>query len=382
MHLLSRSAFSEKNKCRRAFLNRYLYRGTGYTEAVPPLPLAIGIAVHEGMEQVMLTARVGEQGDLHVDVEKVLSTAFAAWDSQRPRGPVGSEPTTAEVKALIEALLRGWVRVEAERFFGEYEVLRIEQEGKPIPLSPSFALAFRADVVVRRRWDGALLVINWKTLGTYVKDWTAKWQSEVQAYSEAWATEKELGEPVLGTVMIGLNKGSLRQTAGQAHFSSNLIWGYKKTLPDGTVIYGYDYKSCPTTKDGGWSKFPVWEEEFEGVGKGVEAWVRWLPLHVVAASYMTSEVIQRLPPPLEDDLFLGEMGQQAESDHHVLTEGSERDKLLHFGKTGMGDWNCGTRDEPKCPFRGDCLGYDTIEAMIERGALVPRVDHHAPKEGK
>jgi len=710
--LISRSAYEERRRCARAFYYRYLYARTGYTEKRTPFHLAFGIALHVGMEMLLRSALVDAALGAELDPGAAIEAAKTAWVVERPGGSYPpAEPPEAEVFALLTAMILGWCRVEAPRFFEEYEVVKVEEEGTPQMLSPSAALQFRADVVVRSRYTGLLRVINWKcehpdqrvdmadgtkkaakdvqvgdelltgrvsevgpgglqdrwtiktkkgrlirvsgnhpfkvhsnwiearhlhqgdalevvvappndreyattfearllgylvgdgglsggsvTFATgceetvqtvrrlsdllgfemvpasskkrsvnwrivgavpwvrrfglsglksaekfipdavlkssdevklaflgalfdadgsindkrtqvkvnwhttsrrladdvqllltqlgvpasvwrqknkkyngepyenysvYVQsqagtgrlcfllkdhvakphkrvlmerharlcyphisdevdyvvmddigetvaigveeshtvalssilthntssawgDWTDSWSSEVQSFTEAWALEKESGEAVEGTVMAGFHKGSMRQTGGEAHFSSPLVWGYKKTTDDGRALYWSDTKAPP--KDAKYVKFRVWEEEFplydeEGrpapKARGVAAWVAWLPLHAVASQFMTSEVLTGHPKTVAD--FIAAAGREALTDHHVLTEGSEQDRLAHFTPK-FGKYSCGTREKPLCPFWKVCFTDAEITDLIAEGTLVPRVDHHAVKE--
>jgi hypothetical protein len=387
MLLLSRSAHEARRGCPRCFYYRYLYRKTGFQERISPIHLAFGIAHHAGMEKLMRTADVSDMFGVDLDVQAAIDAAHAAWWAERPQGsfpPV--EPPNTEILALLEAMILGWVRVEAAAFFEEYEIIDIEREATPQQLSPSVALQFRKDVGVRSRITGMLRVINWKTTSSW-GDWTAKWGAEIQSFSEAWAWEKEAGEPVEGTVMVGFSKGGLRQTGGQAHFGSPLIWGYKQTWPDGRVTYYAGGKAPEAAPKGEprWVKFPVWEETFhfvdeDGVpfaAKGVAAWISWLPLHVLAGNFMNSSVLHGHPKAIAD--FIDCASYQAQTDHHILTEGSERDKLVHFYPVA-GEWTCGTLEKPKCTFYRVCHTDAEIEDLIEDGTLVPRVDHHQKVE--
>jgi hypothetical protein len=298
MLMISRSAYEERRRCARAFYYRYLYARTGYTEKRTPFHLAFGIALHAGMETLLLSAVVDAALGTELDIVKAVDAAKTAWVVERPGGSFPpAEPPEAEIFALLEAMILGWCRVEAPRFFEEYEVVAVEEEGTPQPLSPSAALQFRADVVVRSKYTGQLRVINWKTSSAW-GDWTDSWSSEVQAFSEAWALAKESGEPVEGTVMAGFHKGSMRQTGGEAHFSSPLVWGYKRVTEDGRVVYWSETKASP--REGKWTKFRVWEEEFplydeEGrpapLGGGVGGWGAGGALHVVGSPFNSTRVV-------------------------------------------------------------------------------------------
>lgn len=388
MHLLSRSAITTKDECRRRYAYEYLWKGTGFSERRTPIHLAVGIAHHAGVEtlhRVLIdkgSLPVEEQLDLVVAaLPAAKDAARSKWAEERPTGsfpPV--EPPNDEILALLEAMLHGWVRVEAERFISDYEVVSVEREGTPIPLSPSSAFQHRLDAVLRNRYSGVLTVWNTKTTSAW-EDWTDLWTTEIQSSTEAWCLTREVGEPVAGTVMAGFNKGSLRQTQGQAHWGSPLLWGYKRVL-NGKLIYYADSKAPAKDNYGPWEKFPTWKETFTFVDEqgqpfeafGIDAWVNWLPAHVVASQFLLSEVLPINEAAVED--FMACAAQDALNDHHVLQSGDERDILLHFAAK-RNKWVCGTNAKPKCPFFAVCWKGDSIERLVEAGVLVPRVDHHA-----
>jgi hypothetical protein len=351
--------------------------GTGYAERRSPLPLALGIAIHAAFE-ALLKPTVGLRADeVQLDLEAAIKAGQDSWREERPEGSFPpTEPPEDELLALIEAMVRGWARVEAPRFFEEYEVVSVEREGVPQPLSSLVSLQYRADVVVRSRFTGNLVVINHKSSSGW-GSWSDQWTTEIQSFSEAYALASETGEVVDGTVMNGLHKGALRQTQGKAHYASPLLFGYKQTYPDGTVLYHADSKApgAPKVGEPKWEKFEAWREKFPGdVGFGIAAWIAWLPIHVVAASFMTSGVL-RIPEKAVK-AFVRAAGWEAVQDEHVLREGTHADKLAHFAPK-FGRYSCGTFEKPSCAFFDFCWRDREIEELVEENILTPRRDHHA-----
>lgn len=373
MILLSRSAIEARRRCPRAFYLAYLLHGHGYSEKIAPLPLALGIAIHAAFETLLRPTIGLAAAEIELDLEAAITAGIASWQEERPAGSYPpSEPPEPELLALIEAMIRGWVRVEASRFFEEYEVVSVEREGTPQKLSALAALQFRCDVVVRSRYTGRLVVINHKSSSGW-GDWTDSWTTDSQSFTEAWSLEQESGELVDGPVMNGLHKGALRQTQGQAHYASPLLFGYKRTLASGATVYHSDTKAPPKA-DPPWEKFNTWEEDFgEDVGFGLAAWIAWLPEHAVAASFMTSSVLRGPEKAIKS--FIASAAAEAVSDVHVLEDGSDADKLAHFIPR-FGRYTCGTVAKPACAFFAFCWGEREIEELIEAGHLVPRKDHH------
>lgn len=317
---------------------RYLFRGTGLESTRPALPLLIGLAVHKGMETLLLS------GDIETAIEACLgefkTDGLDAYQAE-------------ETRALIEALVRGWHRARWDPFCDEFEVLTVEKEVQAL-LAPGLTLAARADAVIKSRLDGSIWVLNWKTTGNKT-DWTEQWEDDIQMWTEALAIEDSLGEPVSGVIVEGLFKGSTR--AGQS--TSPLLMGYKRLVGD-RLIYRSGWEK-------GWVKFPAWREE-----GGLAWWINFLPPDVVEEQFVRSQPILKNNEVVRG--WVEEVVQRELDITHHLTGGSETDRSRFFWRN-FSKWNCRW-----CSFKAACKGRTTVDEMVKGGLLVPRKDHHAGAE--
>lgn len=340
MRKVSRSYREERGRCARRAYYRYLYNGKGYDGAGGKLDLKIGLAVHRGMEVLLKTS----------DIDQAVNEAGLEAIVQL-KGDVSTHEGQSALH-LSQGLVMGWIRARWEDFQARYEVLSVEEEIPPVVLAPSILMPIRIDAVVRERETGLVYVINWKT-SREVKEWTGKWSEEVQAWTEAMGWEDHSGRRVDGVLFEGLYKGPFRDGV---HVSA-LIYGYKKKMPSGDVVYSPKWAS-------GWTRFNVWEE-FEG---GLPAWISWLPKAQLEAMFPTS------PPIMKDNEVVRDWLEQWvrwETDaQHTLDNGSVRDQELYFGQE-FSNFNC-----KWCPFKPVCFKKATIQDLIEMGKLEPREDHH------
>lgn len=269
-------------------------------------------------------------------------------------------PESLSAIHLAQALVMGWIRVRWEKFQEQYEVISVEEEIPPVLLAPGIAMPIRIDAVVKEIETGLIYVINWKTMRE--KDgFETKWGEEVQAWTEALGWEDHSGLRVDGVLFEGLYKGPFRDGV---HVSA-LIYGYRRKMPNGDVVYSPKWAN-------GWTRFNVWEE-FEG---GLAQWVAWLPKAQVEAMFPTSAPVLKDNEVVRDWL---EQWVRWETDaQHTLDNGTIRDQELYFGQE-FSNFNC-----KWCPFKGVCFKKFTMDEMVELGKLEPREDHHAVKveEGK
>src|SRR5260221_1779676 len=115
MRVLSRSSHERYNTCPRSFYYTFEYQGTGLEPRVTPIHLAVGLAVHKGLE-VALTLG-GSTG---------VAGALEEW----ARVSLGHLPELVEEgAALIPALLLAWGKVRRPTFEAELDVISVEKEG-------------------------------------------------------------------------------------------------------------------------------------------------------------------------------------------------------------------------------------------------------------
>ena len=348
MKEVSRSALETFLNCRRKGYLQYLYRGKGYTGGKAP-ELVIGLIVHRGLEFLFRT-----MGDLTV----ALTEADKEFSDQMAGSTITAD--WKECHQLARALIIGWFKARWKDFNAEFEVISIEEEVRAV-LAPNITLTARADLVVRQRLTGQVFVINWKTAGDK-KDFSLKWDEEVQAWTEVLAIQDHLGEEVSGCIFEGLYKGGISTAAAyKGRSNSPLVRGFQHS--DGRISWesetGKDWRRTDPSSQSG----------------GLEAWIDLLPLEIVQAQFMRS-------PPIfkNDDVVRGWLAQivRLVSDiQRMLEPDVPEDDRLAFFTQSFGHFRCG-----RCPFKPICFLEMTVEEAVALGRLVERVDHHATQESR
>lgn len=330
MIVLARSRIETLGRCPRKWFYSYALDG-GWMPQGTHRDLQIGIWLHAGMETLLKT------GDINA----------AALSIPLPEGEM------AEHIALARALLFGWYRTRWAQLLAEYEIISVEKEIL-LPLAPGLILLARTDASLRERSTGRVVVFNWKTTNR-ISDWTEKWRRDVQMWTEALATEQDLGEPVSHVLVEGFYKGVWREQ----HWATPLIWGSKKELPDGE--WKYSNKRVPN-----WIRFPVWEERLRGAENNdpVAAWVGFLDNEDLGEYFIRSAPIFRNDEVVEEWLR-GVVRRECDA-QNMAREGSPTDCLEYF-KQEFSQWNCNG-----CPFWDVCAKATTIPEMVKAGMLVRR----------
>lgn len=343
MRYISRSYVDQRWRCPRKAYWQYLApseRGSGWDSVSSNEHLGIGLSVHKGMETLML------KGDPDEALSEAIAVANTFWQALGPEGV-----------SLVGGLLMGWVRARWQAFLEEYEILSVEREEPVLVLAPGLGLRARIDVVVRQRATGLIFVFNWKTSGEK-KDWSLKWQSDLQSLTEALAVESSTGVRVDGVIYEGFYKGQKR---ADGTWTSPTVNGYEKVMKDGTKVWKGEWTA-------GWDRFHA--RDFP-VG-GHIGWINFLPLALM------EEIYPRSAPVFRDDenaeKLLQEITRWETDANTVLEGGSEEDKLLFFERH-PGHFNCS-----RCPFSlgagRSCAGSEGFEGLKEVGRIIPRVDHH------
>lgn len=255
------------------------------------LPLVTGIHTHAGIVGDGLPG----EGMLNGEAPQLaIARAINAYRADVAARGIeveveGSEANVInEQAALIEALLWGWWRVRLPFWLETYEVVATEREITAV-LSDDVLIATRADALVRRRLDGKLFLVNFKTVGDAGETWYRQWELDMQLMTETLAAEQEFGEQVAGVIIEGLIKGrrhsEKKGEVKSVRETSKLIYGYKfdGNPPLEPPAYDWNY-----TQKKGWHRFSVWDELEFGSGTQatpIEYWVNWLPIEVVEQQF-------------------------------------------------------------------------------------------------
>ena len=360
MRYISRSSHETYCKCPRRHYYQYRYKGTGYEEARTPLPLAIGIAAHAGLEVLLRD----------LDLDGSVRAVHAAWgqetagwrhgeiDSLEPWERDSLREQLGEGAYVAEALVRGFGLYRLDGFLSRYEILQVEKEVS-IELSPNVTLQARGDVVAQERDTGSIVVGNHKTMGRR-DNFSTQFLHDVQMWTEAFAIQEDLGKEVLGCVILGFYKG---QNRDGAHVSP-LLYGYR--TDDGLFSPTW----MRSSKSSAWRRFKAWEEPTPA-GVGLHSWLQWVGERTIGGHFMES------PPIVKNDEVVRGWIKQVVAKETAIEEAmgadvSEEARLRFFWQN-FSSMNCRW-----CPFNPVCFGKTTIETLIEDGYLKERHDHHAP----
>jgi hypothetical protein len=155
---------------------------------------------------------------------------WQTWLSKQPAmlpEPFGTlEPEAQKLwSALIRRVVKGWLDVRWSQLKQDYEPMSAEEEWI-WALSPLVAQSLRMDQIWRRRSDGALLIVDFKTLGSPDINWIDRLRNSDQTHLYVQALVERTQEPVMGIQYEGLMIG--RKNAKDGRWQSPFVSGYLK----------------------------------------------------------------------------------------------------------------------------------------------------------
>lgn len=387
MIVTSRSAVASYQSCpRKRYLQYEAPNGTatpGWESRKLAIPLVTGIYVHEGLAAALAGKDAATAaGHAKAEYMKEVSARGLAVEAGTDEAGVIDEQA-----AHVEALVLAWCRVRLARWQEEFEVVTVEAEDR-IALSDDVVLATRADAIVRRRADGRMFVLNFKTVATADERWMRQWEVDMQLMTELLAAEHRHGEQFGGVIIEGLVKGPrvgvdqwLKEVRGED--SRDKVASY---IDRTRLLYGYKFDGDPplqpkqydwagTTRKG-WGKFRTWKEQFDG-GHGLSYWVNWLPEEVVEQQFVT------VPPILRDATRIESCVRQIVAMEHMVAQGNA---IVDANASTTREQELVALDEffpqntHSCTYPGRCPMYDACwTAGISEDMTTlysPRVDHH------
>lgn len=213
----------------------YHYDGKGIRINKVNLDIVVGVAVHEGLGELLMryTKDLPSAWEFDVNVDAAVVSALARLNQELSSTPFDLSEFTEgladdsnsqvsipglilptpglttnspdarltytidETRALVELLVRSYAYAPSglSWLLREYEILEVEQEDHfTLHQSNEFDIEFmaRADGLLRRRVDGALVVLSFKT----TKSWDTRKQdsaaSDMQGMSEVVSIEERL----------------------------------------------------------------------------------------------------------------------------------------------------------------------------------------------
>lgn len=295
IHFTDRTRHVAGKACQR--LRWYNYEagpaGRGVDLVQSSEDLHLGQAVHLGLERMLLSGEVG-------DIPKEVAHSFKeAWERGEVliqgdelldvTAPEAAELLIDEQMHLIEALLWTFGRRHLAPLLTEYEVLACEQEidwqAGVTSSGQAIVIASRPDAVLRRRSDGALIGVSYKTRKTITQDTIDEIAIDEQVATEMLAIQARYGEPCAGILYILFLKDEKRmdKDLGYRRYNSPLIRPYWQSTSTGEpqpthFSWSYqwmDEQGADRRLGKGWRREDIWRL------MPLTQWLEWLDTGLV-----------------------------------------------------------------------------------------------------
>jgi hypothetical protein len=328
--------------CARKRWWQYEYQGRGVERIINDVALSTGIAIHHVLEQ--LTLGLDLEQALAIGVNDYRQQVEAAGLAIVAGESTAMQQVIDEQATLIEALGRGWAATRLPYYRETYDVVEVETE-HTLAIADDLELMVRPDVVVRRKVDQTLFVVDFKSASTADGQWRKRYRYDQLTLSQLPPLEAALGEPVGGIIIEGLVKGyraEYPKGSGQRQQNSPLIYGWRNPQTDEWAsryewtctaehwTNGKRPTMCPGNKShrlSGYYKAPVWAE----FGGGVKGWLDWL---LANDRETVEQQFVELPPLLRSEWELREWKASAIAQEQRIGQNSEwLNSMLDNGAT-------------------------------------------------
>jgi hypothetical protein len=396
------------------------------------LPLATGLAVHEGIEAF---SRIMLKDDRLPTAEEtrdiVRSVQFTYRDKVDARGFLGilKGPVTDETILEQEALIAGLVWAVRLKFLPwlhqSYKLISAEQErlhflsctcgAGPLDAAEHIrrgctgvVLMLRNDLLAQRRGAFTLAYFEAKTTGWESSAWSEQWETDPQLALGTLDCEKVYGAEVTELYILGIGKGARKKDKYEGddpmkRQQSSLCYGYCR--PGNPPLATDDWlPSYEWVNDAGETKRKSKAHRRRGVWELPESdWPTWLAYHQQDPAMPPEEFWVRMLPPsiLEKVCFLlGPMNRQDqqlaslrtsmagdeerwrevlwalyEAQQQYAWESPEFQLLLD--RLVPCSWTCRPfGKEHQCEFKGICHRDEGWQDPLATGHYKPRRPHH------
>ena len=362
MWRFSNSHLGDYFRCPRMRFLRYHSGGTGWVRKGINWDLLMGTFCHtvccgvlrnEGLEFAIGAA----QREFMGEVSKVE----------------GANPFyAAAYQALGEALARDWVKIRLPVIQQYYEVAGVEQE-YIVPLAGDVELMVRPDAELKRRVDGEIWALEFKTTGFNSVDYYDSWSYSTQTLTHCLGLDRKYGRQTMGVCMEFLYKGMKRKDQqGVDQFYSPLIRGYSAgPLPPFNSEY-IQWDSSYARKKG-YDAVNVWDK------MGLQDWIDQLPSEVLEEQLATREIYrkrreleiwQRQTLRLEQRIRDGAQWFDPKGPENIV----QCDRAMDEVFPARLDRYCFSNEYRKtCPYLGVCFKG---EEMSEENGFERRTPHH------
>ncbi len=251
----TRSAIEIRQRCKNErFLSNH-YDGIGLEKKSGKYEAKFGNCLHDIMKMIMQAAKeFGLDGALKVRIdtaplEEIIETQFVDLPIEELNHLV------EEQKALLYTLVDEWRKRRLPGILKEYEIVAVETEQAVVfhpadYLPPQLAqllrpvrIPFRFDVLLRRKGDGLLFILDFKTASGVSEDWNITLDNSAQSHLYCEAAKIIYQEPIGGIFYAGMIKGYRQMDKAK----SSPYRGY--TIQYGSFLYGWKDRNGVVHKD-------------------------------------------------------------------------------------------------------------------------------------
>lgn len=195
----------------------------GLQKPFPADHFAIGLAVHKGLEILLKTGDIKEAIGGQIDA--------LLYES------IPSDFRRKEATYLVKGLIYGWYRERYGAIIRDYEIYDSERTFQwkfHTENGHDYFYNFRVDALLKRRDDGRIAVLDFKTAKKCDDEWMRAFEHDLQPMLYTKAIDEILGVDCLGMIFEGLVKGFTRiDNAKSSPFHGRIVqyspfcYGYK-----------------------------------------------------------------------------------------------------------------------------------------------------------
>jgi hypothetical protein len=391
IYLTDRSRIVTREECERKRYINYDWDvyGTdtlGIQRKELALPLLNGDELHIAHARVL-----GGQ-----PVDQVVKDIITSYSERVSKHGVYGEANPAhlikEQSHMLAAMLIAFTYVWLPRILEDYDVVSIEKPQR-WEMHPGLTMSLRLDVMLRRKEDGQLVILDYKSM-PYISDgWGPRVERSRQTSLYVLAAQDIYQEPV-EIAYLGTVKGTWRKdTAASSPFHDTKIqatpylYAYALRGAAGTV-----YQTAYTSKKG-FQKFRTYEE------MPIAEWMEHLWLHerdVMNAQFVFNPPFAQTPADMARIHKLV-VHEELEYVANIERYHAMRDEALKTGNetllakaTEFLDYIAAPRrdevcfkygQDSKCSFYdGICNNEGGMERVLEDNQYEPREPHHTTLE--
>lgn len=204
---LTNSARQTFLHCRKKFEWQYLRR---LSPRAPHVPFLVGGLVHAGLEDMYRRGDFREAWAERMVTEACEGASKTAGLAQKQSDRIWQQ------RAMVMGILRGYAAHYLEADLKKWEVLEAEVAFRyALPKPTGWAMMGKRDMVVRRRKDGAIGLVEHKTAAVLSADYIAKLPLDAQIIGYANALRKARGKLPDFVVYNVIKKSGLRQRGNE-----------------------------------------------------------------------------------------------------------------------------------------------------------------------